>query len=122
MSVKQGPFVVADQSSMDYNPEVRSALLRDQIAAAAHGLSEIELRYIAQEMGLAREGDPKVIKYPGYGFKLSTDPPEMLPYTHVLTYEQWIETLKQRSDDIDTGKSKLIPSAEALERIRKLTS
>ncbi len=53
---------------------VHLAPLRDRITARLHDLSEVKLRYVVQELGLAADGEPSVTKYEDGKYKPSTDP------------------------------------------------
>ena len=91
------------------------AVLRDRLVAHAHRLSEIELRYLVQELGLAAEGEPTVTKYVGGRYKLSTDPAEVAPYLPLPPGDlaAHLREIQRRAEQ----PGGTVPAAEALERL-----
>ena len=88
------------------------AVLRDRLVAHAHQLSEVELRYLVQELGLAPEGAPTVTKYAGDRYKLSTDPPEMPPYEAYISPEEFEAQIQRGIQAMDRGEG--APAREVL--------
>ena len=92
------------------------ALLRERLADHARSLSDIELRYLVQELGLAAEDDPVVTKYPGERYKLSTDPEEMPPYPRPMTQEESDAEIELARQQFREGKT--VPAEEVLALLR----
>lgn len=100
-------------------PEAESAdlaVLRDRLARHVHGLSEIELRDLVDRLGLAREGEPAVIRYPGGRMKLSTDPEEMPPYGPPVSDEEWHAQIEAGLAAVDRGE--VVPAEEVMAELR----
>ena len=110
--------MTAEVTAADSTPAASAteiAVLRDRLVAHAHRLSEIELRYLVQELGLAAEGEPTVTKYEGGRYKLSTDPAEMPPYGPPLTAAEYEEEIRRGEEAIERGEG--IPARELLARL-----
>ena len=106
----------ATAASTRLNSATELAVLRDRLVTHAHRLSEIELRYLVQELGLAAESEPKVTRYEGGRYKLSTDPAEMPPYGPPLTAAEYAEEIREGITAMDRGEG--IPAREVLARLR----
>ena len=85
--------------------------------AHAHRLSPIELRYAAQALGLLREGEPTVTKYPGERYKLSTDPADMPPYPRPMTWAESEAEIEEGLAQIERGEE--VPFGETLAKLRE---